>query len=288
MNDIGLENTVFRIKRKMSVLAPHRNSVLFSDFLVKGYTCVTLSSVPQERFRDLLRAKVCLGSLITLYDDFADRPSQINPLLLGRLYDLKLTEHNSISNSNSCEVNVLLFAKSLLSEINVTLMEMPNYVLFHEILCFDLEQFYNANRFSSLLTTYPFINNSLEKRLHSHHNMGMIMVAMMDLMATEWIEMSEIGAMREVFLIGQRMGRIFNVLTTQKREALENDITGELSTYQSDQEVDLAKNKLRKEIEILHERVSTYSSHIKTFSVHGYLTGLRNLYQLHQDMEAMI
>ena len=288
MSVITLEKTLFRIEHKMRSFAPHRKSVLFSDFLVKGYTCVTLSSVPQERFRDLLRAKVCLGSLITLYDDFADRPSQINPLLLARLHELKLRHHNPISTSNSCEVKVLSFAKSLLSEINFILMEMPNYFLFREILSFDLEQFYNANHFSSLLTIYPFINNSLEKRLHSHHNMGMIMVAMMDLMATERIEMSEIGAMREVFLIGQRMGRIFNVLTTQKREAFENDITGELSTYQSDQEVEFAKNKLREEIETLHERVSNYASNIKTFSVHGYLRGLMNLYQLHEDMEAMI
>lgn len=271
------------IEQNMSELAPYRKPELFNEFLVKGYTAITLSSVSEEKFSELLQAKICLGTLITLYDDFADRPSQSNPLLLESLYQLDFKKYYVSHKSH-----VMHFANSLFKNIHEILSRQPHYQQLLEILNFDLKQFYSANQYSTLLTTNPYINNQTENRHYTHHNMGMIIVAMMDLMAIESIDFSELGAIREVLFLGQRMGRIFNVLVTRKREVSDGDITGELSTYKSEEEIALATHKLRQEICDLHKKIQSFETQITTFSVKKYLEGLVKVQKLHEAMEGII
>lgn len=280
--------TLNDIEQHMNVLAPYRKPELFNQFLVKGYTAVTLSSVPQEKFSRLLQAKLCLGTLITLYDDFADRPSQSHPELLQHLYQLSFEKHDPVRFLAPYESQVLNFAISLFSQLKEILLPLPHYQGLSEILKFDLLQFYSANQYSSLLTARPYLNNPSENRLYTHHNMGMVMVAMMDLMASDQIEFSEFGDLREVFLMGQRMGRIFNVLTTRQREVLDGDITGELAVYKSPGEVAEAELKLGEEISDLQSKILSFDKKITTFSVKSYLEGLTKVQKLHAQMKGQI
>lgn len=272
----------------MAEIAPYRKPALFKEFLVKGYTAITLNSVSESKFSELLRAKVCLGALITLYDDFADRPTQSNPQLLEILYQLNFGRRDSVIILNRRDQHVVSFAKSLFTEIEDILTRQPHYRELSEILDFDLKQFYSANQYSSLIMGNPHINNPLENRLYAHHNMGMVIVGMMDLMASERLDFLEFGAMREVLLMGQRMGRIFNVLTTHNREVMDGDVTGELATYTSELETEIEKRKLRQEIQDLHYRIRTFDARITTFSVKAYLEGLIAVQKLHEKMEGII
>lgn len=288
MSAFKIRYALSEIERNMAELAPYRKPELFNEFLLKGYTAITLSSVSKARFSQLLEAKLCLGTLITLYDDFADRPEKSNPQLLEGLYQLNFENCHRIESLNRLSCREFDFAKSLFMKMKKNLDRLPHYCHLSEILNFDLMQFYNANRFSSLLMANPHINNQMENRLYAHHNMGMVIVAMMDLMAIEEIEFSELSAMREIFLMGQRLGRTFNVLTTRKREALDGDITGELATCQNDQEIELAERKLRQEICGLRDKMREFDSRITTFSVTTYLEGLAEVQTLHEKMEGII
>lgn len=288
MQACKVQETLTEIERNMTELAPYRKPALFNEFLVKGYTAITLSSVSALAFSDLLRAKLCLGTLITLYDDYADRPVQRNPQLLELLYQLGFERTALVRSLNPRDQHVLEFAQSLFVEMEAVLRRLPHYRQFSEILNFDLAQFYSANRFSSLLMDHPYINNSAENRLYAHHNMGMVMVAMMDLMATDKIAISEVGSIREVFLMGQRMGRIFNVLSTRKREALDGDITGELATFKNEYELEAAVQALRQEIRELSDKIRNFDARITTFSVRAYLEGLEKVQKLHEKMEGII
>lgn len=288
MHVLTVQDSLIEIERNMTEFAPHRSPALFNEFLVKGYTAITLNSVSQARFCDVLRGKLCLGTLITLYDDFADRPAQGDPQLLETLYQMSFSGRSSIRSLNSRNRRVVEFAQSLFEEMESVLNRLPNFHRLSAILNFDLARFYSANQFSSLLMANPYMNNALENRLYAHHNMEMVMAAMMDLMATEKIELSEFGMMREVFLMGQRMGRIFNVLTTRKREALDGDITGELSTCTSEQETEATERSLRREIVDLHDRIKAFGPRITTFSVEPYLNGLVKVHGLHEKMEGVI
>ncbi len=287
MSATKIQDTLIEIQRNMMEIAPYRGQALFDEFLVNGYTAITLSSVSRQNFSEVLRAKVCLGTMITLYDDFADRPTRHNPRLLDDLYRLKFGTGPQC-NRESGGVPALEFANSLFAEMEAILAKFPNYHRLVEILNFDLAQFYLANQFSSLVTTHPSMNNALENRLYTHHNMGMIMAGMMDLIATDEIEFSEFGTLREVFLIGQRMGRIFNVLATRQRENQDGDITGELATCKNDHEIAAAERNLRLEIRDLADKIRAFENRIKTFSVSKYLTGLIQVQQLHEKMEGII
>ncbi len=288
MSALKIQHTLHEIERSMSAFAPYRAPALFNEFLVKGYTAVTLSSVPKEKFSELLRAKLCLGTLITLYDDFADRPTQADPQLLEALYHLRFGKQEKTIAQPLRYRQVLEFARSLFSEIEMVLKRLPQYSRFHEILNFDLAQFYSANQFSSLLIAHPHLNNTLENRLYAHHNMGMVMAAMMDLMAAENLRLSELGETREIFLMGQRLGRIFNVLTTYKREILDGDITGELSTCGNEHDLERAKRRLGQEVRGLYKKIEGFSLRVTAFSVPAYLEGLIEVQKLHEKMEGTI
>ena len=280
--------TLAAIEKNMSELAPYRKSELFNEFLVKGYTAMTLSLVAQNKFADLLQAKLCLGTLITLYDDFADRPSACNPELLNQLYLLNFKNHQAPKLFNDFNSQVLNFAVSLFVQMSENLKQLPGYKALIDILNFDLLQFYAANQFSSLLTASPHLNNSLENKMYTHHNMGMVCVAMMDLMAADKLDHSELGSIREVFVLGQRMGRIFNVLSTRQRELLDGDVTGELAVCKNFREIEKAEKNLRLEIIELSQKIQSYEVKIKTFSVSSYLAGLNQLQKLHEKMEGTI
>lgn len=288
MTALKVQNTLNQIERNMGAFAPHRMPALFNKFLVQGYTAITLSSVSQEDFSELLRAKLCLGTLITLYDDYADRPSQSDPLLLEDLYQLNFGGNNSLGHLKHDHHPVLNFALSLFKEMETILNRLPHYQHLNQVLRFDLSQFYMANRYSSLVTANPFIANPAENRAYTHHNMGMVLVSMMDLMASKTLDLSELGAIREIFLMGQRMGRIFNVLATRKREIMDGDITGELASYSSEHEAAAAAKRLRQEICELREKILTFDSRIKTFSVKAYVEGLNRVQILHEKMEGTI
>lgn len=288
MMALKVQNTLNQIERNMVAFAPHRAPALYNKFLVQGYTAITLDSVSQEDFSDLLRAKLCLGTLITLYDDFADRPSQSDPQLLEDLYQLNFGGNKFLGRLKHDHHPVFIFALSLFKEMEAVLHRLPHYQHLHQILCFDLSQFYTANRYSTLVTANPFIGNPAENRAYAHHNMGMVLVSMMDLMASTTLDLSELGPVREVFLMGQRMGRIFNVLVTRKREIMDGDITGELAAYSSEQEAAAAIQKLRQEICELREKILTYDPRIKTFSVRTYVEGLNQVQTLHEKMEGTI
>ena len=279
--------TLSEIERGMSALAPYRRPALFNDFLIQGYMAITLSSVPQTQFSNLLQAKLCLGTIITLYDDFADRPSQCNPQLLEILYQLDFVKCQGLQSLNIQDRQVIAFAECLFSQIAGVLSPLPHRRRFGPVLDFDLAQFYSANRYSSLVTANPFINNAFENRAYGHHNMGMVMVSMMDLMAIEQVEFSEIGAIREIFLLGQRMGRIFNVLATRKREIADGDVTGELATY-SERETKLVEKRLHQEICDLCTAIEGFAPRITTFSVTAYLAGLMKVQKLHERLEGVI
>ena len=63
-----------------------RPEVLFRHFLPTGYRQTTLDSVSAELLSAAIYAKVHLGMLITLYDDFADVLSLADVVVLADIY----------------------------------------------------------------------------------------------------------------------------------------------------------------------------------------------------------
>jgi hypothetical protein len=289
MSRTVLKQTLDVIQNEMGNLAPHRSPELFSKFLIQGYRSLSLDSVPAALFEELLRAKLCLGSLITLYDDLADRPASADPKLLTILYQLNFenfeTVYLHLSPRHQEAVN---FARHLFRQIHEVLVGLPNFSSLEKILNFDLQQFYSANQYSALLLESPTLHSSLENAHYMHHNMGMIMASTMDLMSLPGFRLEELGAIRSVFMLGQRFGRICNVLVTYERERQENDVSSEIPRGSTAAERLRIRRALIQEQTQLTKQIGNFKNEIRSFSVEAYVGGLEKVRQLHESMEGRI
>tara|TARA_B100001971_G_scaffold84647_1_gene78111 strand:+ start:222058 stop:222876 length:819 start_codon:yes stop_codon:yes gene_type:complete len=263
----------------MQKIAPFRHERLFNDFLPKGYELTTLSHV--KDLKEVIRLKVILGTLITLYDDFADRPDRFNPSLLSVLYRVPF-EKTRVERMllSELEQDSLNLSEKLFKELYLGMMQLPHYQSLIKLFQFDLKQFFLANEYSEFLTENPALMNEKENKLYLHHNMGIVMAGMIDLMSLESYSMSELGQMRSLFLMGQRAGRISNVLATYERELKEGDHTNELMSHDLKiEDLNLEFNQLIKEM----ERVE-----LSSFSTKKYQEGIMALHQLHVNLKGVI
>lgn len=249
------------LANKYERVLQNRDRRLFTEFLVRGYRQTTLESVPQELREQVVYAKVCLGMLITLYDDLADNPLYYNPKLLHHLYRLNLGELMLAPLGLSAqEQKIFQLARDLFTELELSLRCFVNYVSLKEILVFDIKQIFLANQYAELTTAHPTIRNLTESKAQGPYNMGMVAAGMIDLMASNNFKSEELGAMREMFIKGQRLGRIGNLLFTFEREKKEGDVTNEILLHGD------GGKSLRQE----------------------FANGIRELYQLHACMEGVI
>lgn len=265
----------------------HRDPRLFTEFLVKGYNQTTLDSVPEGHKENVVYAKVCLGMIITLYDDLADNPKFFNPKLLKHLYrlnvgDLQKAPLELSENENS----IYSLALNLFIELENTIRRFENFSSLRDILAFDISQVFFANQYAELMTAYPQIRNLTESKLHGPYNMGMVAAGMIDLMATANFDMQELGSIREFLIQGQRMGRIGNLISTFEREKSENDMTSEILAQKGD--TGAYKIGLQNELSTGLKDLAEKARRLKNSVMNKYVEGLRSLYQLHISMEGII
>lgn len=263
----------------MQRISPFRSERLFREFLPIGYDLTTLSSVKNKK--EVVDLKVILGTLITLYDDFADRPDRFNPKLLQLLYRVPFEKIDINETFLSIEEIVSLnFAKSLFKKLMNGLSSLPNYKLLIDLFYFDLRQFFLANYYCEQLMQNPQLGNVLENQMYLHHNMGIVMAAMIDLMSIENFDMNELGMARSLFLLGQRAGRISNILTTHEREKREGDVTNELMSCGK-------VDSLEMELRTIFQTMNNYEN-ILSFSVNDYRLGIQALHELHINFTGII
>jgi hypothetical protein len=203
-------------------LQPHRSPRLFRDFLPRGYALTALgpSGAAGEA---VLRAKVLLGSLITFHDDLADHPQCYDAEALAFLYgQTRQLPRAPLSRRR------IAAAQRLERAMEAALADLEFYEDYAELLRFDLDQIFAANRYSALQRRYDGLGNLAEVRHFGPFNMGMIAAGTIDLMQLGTLRARDLAAVREATYLGQRAGRISNVVTTLERERREGDLTNEV------------------------------------------------------------
>lgn len=258
------------------LIAPQRNKRLFIEFLPKGYHLTTLDSV--KDIDHVVNLKILLGSIITLYDDFADNPKKLNSKLLARMYKIPFEniDHDEIKELSKNELMSFNLARDLFERLFIGLSKLKNYKSLLDLFLFDLKQFFLANEYCEHLTKNNNLSNNYEKKLYLHHNMGIVMAGMIDLMSLESLPMKDLGKSREIFLLAQRAGRISNMLVTSNREKEEGDITAESQSVES----------LVSELESLITVIS--QKEVACFNCFKYARGIKNLHNLHQSLKGVI
>ena len=272
----------------MKKIAPNRNRGLFEQFLPQGYEMTTLSSVKNKKV--VISFKVILGTLITLYDDFADRPDRLNSKLLDEMYKIPFQDLNyecgnncNVTYLNKNEQESMFLSHKLFKKLFTGLEKLGMEKNIKEIFMFDLKQFFLANRYSELLTKNNQLVNDLENKLYLHHNMGIVMAGMIDLMGSPSFDFKEFGQARKLFLLGQRAGRISNVVSTYGRELEEGDYSNELLGMSGPNKV----KQLLIEQKLIYHKMADVNT-IKSFSVTDYINGFQDLHRLHFKLKEVI
>lgn len=281
-----MNRTETLIKHYLSV-SNIRHQKLFTEFLPKGYDYTTLNSVTSNHFDDAQFAKLCLAMIITLYDDLADNPTLYNPKLLKELYKLNLNEIPDIPKLYSeSDVDHYDLARELFYQLENTIKTFPNHGHLLALLIFDIKHIFFANQYSEAMTRFPQARNLTESKMLGPYNMGMVASGIIDLMASPDFHLSDTGAIREAFIIGQRLGRISNVLTTFEREVQENDVTNELMIGQHS--LDSKKEALLKEFNTGLADIIKLQDQIPSVDLSAYSNGLSKFYELHLNMKGII
>lgn len=264
-----------------------RSESLFRHFLPVGYHCTTLNSVGDGLIDSVVFVKIHLGMIVTLYDDLADHPKYQNPELLSELYGLNVGRDRATPiHLDAEERQIFELARLLFFQLTEILKTFVHYDLLAPVLHFDIEQFYACNKHSELMSLLPTVRNLTESRTLGPHNMGIVAAGTLDLMASPGFIVEELGQCREIFLLGQRLGRISNLIFTLKREAAEGDLTNEILISQITARDDLYSSTLLREFD---EKINEIRScPLKTFSTSKYAAGLLALHQLHSSLEGRI
>jgi len=267
---------------------PHRQEYLFNHFLLKGYQLTTLSSITDEFFPDVLSAKLHLGMLITLFDDFADHPNFNRPQLLDKLYQLPFFHRNSTNialdemTQTDCLFSnaVIGLAINICEDMIKSLSSLPHYARYSELFVFDLKQFYQCNRFFESLRKYPELKNLTEIQYYSSYNMGIVLAGMMDVMASPNFDMTELGISRELFILAQRYAKISNNIITFDREISEQDYSSELLIVSEDHAL--------KEQQMLLQKMIAMKEKVKSFDAMTYIESMKQLHHLHEESRGVI
>lgn len=283
----SLQVKIEKLVNQYVAVSQIRDRRLFTDFLVNGYKMTTLSSVSSKNLDNVIFAKVCLGMIITLYDDLADNPQYYNPKLLKSLYQLNLGDETSIKTTLPPEdVATYELAQYLFSNLESTLKSFVHYTSMSEILAFDIQHVFLANRYSELITANPSMRNMTESRILGPYNMGMVAAGIIDLMASPFFDEAEIGYIREFLIKGQRLGRIGNLISTYQREMKEGDVTNEILIDPKGS--DHYKNELMKEFFEGLLEIKKLEKKVLCIDLNSYVDGLLKLYHLHIDLEGII
>lgn len=282
-----LEGKIENLVLKYETVSKIRDRRLFTEFLANGYRMTTLSTVSSKDLDDVIFAKICLGMIITLYDDLADNPQYYNPKLLKYLYQLNVGEnyaHYPVLVPDDLAIYDLAY--HLFANLEGTISNFSNYSSMVEILAFDIQQVFLANQYSELITANPTMRNMTESKQLGPYNMGMVAAGVIDLMASPFFDKEEMGQIREFLIKGQRLGRIGNLVSTFTREVNEGDVTNEMlldpagpANY---------KNVLMKEFYAGLLDIKKLENEVKSIDLNSYVEGLLKLYHLHIDLEGVI
>jgi hypothetical protein len=213
----------------------HRGQTLY-DWALRLFENLGLSTVESKYFDSLAITKTRLVMFIVLIDDTVDNIDKRNFELFEELIKIPFNLEEIKSTKFKAEnVNYLEFTKTIWNEIITEVKKYPNYEKYKEAFNFDLKQLINSMEYSKFVNTYPHGVNLVENNAYVHHGMFVLIQTDLDLMCSKKFDDQELGLLREISYVSQKMARIGNVINTYPRELLESDMSSEaLVRFQKD------------------------------------------------------
>ena len=209
------------IERYEATVARPRGRYLW-DWVDHGLELTVLPGVG-SRFESAAHEAKFLGVLLTvILDDIADGGA--SPGVVAHVCAAALNGQPADRVPGDYHPEVRL-ARAIYLRVQHIAASLPGFGPLREFLDFDYAQLATAMRYAALVNATPTAVNRVENRAYLGHNMHMMISGTIDLMARPHPLLDELGVLRELLHVGQRMGRIGNAVTTWERELGDGDVT---------------------------------------------------------------
>ena len=198
----------------------YREPDLFIWLYDNLYTKLRLSSVSPEYEENLRLTKTKSAIFITLVDDIADNKEYRDKELIYALMDMpfKTCEH-------SIDSAYYHAAQMIWQDFILTIKKYPRYSEFRDILFFDFRLVMASQEYSMLINTNRHLPNIMENEIFGPHGTLFLIHASLDLMCSPEFDINDLGQLREILIIGQKIAQLCNTVNTYRRELEEEDIS---------------------------------------------------------------
>lgn len=277
-----------------------RNSFLWA-WVLRGLDITTLSSVAPELRTSVLVTKLLGVVLDCLLDDIADVRQDMEMLEAALEIVAGRSKPQDWERFGPEAAAYLACIADVWGEIGARARALPRFRELADVLAYDYDQLFNTMRYAVLINRHTEILNLAENELYQPHNMHMMVNSTVDLMASPYFEMTELGMLREALIRAQRMGRIGNQVSTWERELGDADYSSAVFGYAlrqgyitQDHIRRRDKDAMRQALlshdvegyflvdwQRLHDELVSFSDRVHSVDVRALASGLEELIMLH-------
>ncbi len=213
-----------------------RRNIDYFAWIHDVYSWITLPSVSFDLRRALNDDKVKLTIFDILVDDLADNYETRSYSRLERLAGIPWEVRLDSTETDE----YFSAARRIWYDSISSVSTYPRFKDFERIFYFDMRQVLSSMLYSYLGNTEG-IENPIETNFYSSYGCLVEVALDMDLMCSPTFDMKELGAMRTVACLAQKVAHVGNLLTTYPSELIERDVSSPIISLA------LRKGLIRKE-----------------------------------------
>jgi len=178
---------------------------------------MTLPCIGPEYRQALGEDKTKFTIFDIMADDLADNFVTRSRFLLEDF--VRIPWHNALEKNDYVNVG-----RAIWDDYVGSVQKYPRYKELEGIFYFDLRQVLSSIEYGSLVNTFG-MDNQFEMSQHSPYGCAVILLVDMDLMCMPNFDLKELGTMRSISYLAQKVAHIANTLGTYPREVLEKDMS---------------------------------------------------------------
>jgi len=197
-----------------------RRNIEYFAWMHDIYSWITLPSVSFDCRKVLSEDKTKLSIFNILVDDVADNFETRNYSRLERLAAIPW-QRKAATDAEDEYVGV---ARKIWEDSISSVSSYPRFNELEKVFYFDLRQVLSSELYSYLSNTCG-IENPVETSFHSSYGCQVEVAMDLDLMCSPAFDMAELGQMRTIACLAQKVAHVANMLTTYPSEIAERDVS---------------------------------------------------------------
>jgi hypothetical protein len=203
-----------------------RRNIEYFGWMHDIYSWIALPSVSFDYRKVLSEDKTKLSIFNILVDDVADNFATRSYARLERLVDFPGRDRPFTETKDE----YLDVAGTIWEDAISSVSSYPRFREMERIFYFDMRQVLSSELYSFLSNTSG-IENPIETSFHSSYGCQVEVAIDMDLMCSPSFDMKELGPMRTIACLAQKVAHVANMLTTYPSEVVEHDVSSPIISF---------------------------------------------------------